>query len=359
VKSVPERFKATSPGTPSSEALCIFFRSIATMFSAGVPLIRAMDLLGDQTEDPRMAAIARRIAHEIGSGHTLSRAFQVHRRAFTKLQLGLIRVGERTGQLQRVLYRLADYEEKRRGISMRVRSALTYPAFLLAITSFMLVVLPPYMFQGLFTMLESQSVELPLITKIVLAVSNFIRSPGFWILLIVGVVALALALPKFVNNPDAQMVVSKALVQVPVVGNLYTILATARFARAMELQLLVGEGPLTGLSVAAQASGTPILEESIVDSIDALKSGCSFVESLERADFFPPTFLSMLGAGEESASLPDVMQRTADMYEKELEYAISTFTDLLEPMIMLFMGILVGIVVVATMLPMVNLLQNF
>ena len=328
------------------------------MFAAGVPLDRSLHLLGDQTDDKKIAAVARDISEKISGGVPLYLAFEQQKDVFSKLQMAMLRVGERTGELETVLFRLADYEEKRRGITMKVRSALTYPAFLLLITSFMLIVLPPYMFQGLFAMLESQKMELPLITKVVLALSNFVRGPLFWLLVILVVAAGAALLPQLLKNKSFQLQLARLIGQTPVLGRLSVVLASTRFARALEIQLAVGEGPLQSLSIAAMASSNPVLEDAIGEATEALKSGATLVDSLEATQFFHPTFLSMLRAGEESAELPDIIARTASMYEEELDYAMETFTDLLEPMIMLFMGVLVGVGVMATMLPMVKMLQN-
>jgi type IV pilus assembly protein PilC len=349
---------ASGQRRPSAEALTLFFRSLAVMFSAGVPIDRALQMLSEQSEDQRMANIAADINQRINQGIPLHTAFQQQRQAFSHLQLALLKIGERTGRLEKVLHRLADYEEKRRHINMKVKSALTYPAFLMIITGFMLIVIPPYMFQGLFAMLESSSTELPLITKFVVAVSNFIRTPYFWLLVIVSVLSLVLALPKISEHGETKLHLSKLILQLPIAGDLFRILGTTRFARALELQLQVGEAPLTGLPIAGMASDNPVLQESILSCVDGLKSGSTFVESLALADFFPNAFLSMLRAGEESAQLPDIVGRSAEMYEAQLDQAIDTFSNLLEPLVMLVMGVLVGIVVVATMLPMIKMIET-
>lgn len=343
---------------PSSEAVALFLRSLAVMFRAGVPLSRALSMLAGQSEDRAMAGVAADIEEKVARGVSLQAAFAGHAGVFGPLQLAMLRVGERTGQLETVLFNLADYEEKRRGLAMRVRSALTYPGFLFLVTTAMLVVIPPFLFQGLFSMLESQKMELPLLTRVVLAVSHFIRSPFFWVLCgTVGVVGAA-SMPKLAHYPLVRLRAAEWLLEVPVLGKVYRTISTTRFARAMELQLVVGESPLNSLKIAAQASGNPVLEESMPRGLEALKEGCTLVESLEMTEFFSPSFLSLLRAGEESASLPDIMGRTAKMYEEEVDYAVDAFTNLMEPLVMLWMGTMVGVVVVATILPMVKMLQN-
>lgn len=339
------------------EALALFFRSLAVMFGSGVPIDRALQLLSTQSDDKRMCAVAADINKRIGQGLPLSAAFECQG-VFTGIQLGLLRVGERSGRLQTILGRLADYEEKRRDLTMKVRAALTYPAFLVVLTTFLLVVIPPYLFQGLFAMLEDSKVELPLISRVVVALSAFIRSPFFWLLCLAAGVSAALVFPRLAREPGFREKMAVLTLKLPVAGHFYRVLVTTRFARALGLQLDVGEGPLAGMGMAAKASGCQVLEARILDSVASLKGGATFVESLAAADYFADSFLLMLRAGEESAELPDIMGRTTAMYEGELEYAIETFANLLEPLIMLSMGIIVGIVVVATMLPMMKMIQT-
>ncbi len=328
------------------------------MFAAGIQFNRALELLGVQSDDPGMRAVAEDVARRVDSGVPLTRAVAAHPQAFSTIQVRMIQVGERTGNLDEILKELAVYEEKRRATTMKVKSALTYPAFLIVISTFMLIVIPPYMFQGLFQMIQTSSTELPLITKVVLAISDFIRTPLFWILLIVLVGGGLLAAPVLLRQPPVRRRLAQTALATPGLGRVYRMIATARFARAMQLQLEVGESPLQAVVLGAQASDNPLLEDGIERSVEALRNGDTLVESLQQAEFFPYGFLHVLKAGEEAGDLPTMMERMAVMYETELETSLETFTSLLEPMVMLVMGIIVGIVVIATMLPMMQLLQN-
>lgn len=177
-------------------------------------------------------------------------------------------------------------------------------------------------------------------------------------LLAVGGAFAAKAGPRLWRQPRVQRAVFERLGKAPVVGLFLQTLGTARFARALELQLHVGESPLVGLTMACGASGNPLLDESSDDIVSALKSGETLVDSLKGCGFFPRTFLDLVRAGEESAQLPEMLGRSAAMYETDLDQAIDRFTALLEPLIMLVMGSIVGVVVIATMLPMMTLIQN-
>lgn len=328
------------------------------MVASGVPIDRSFDHLSKQAEQATMGKISAELAVQVGNGMALSKAFATHSKVFSQLQVRMLAVGERTGNLHLVLGRLANYEEKRRATAMKVKSALTYPIFLVVLATFMLIVLPPYMFSGLFQMIATSGVEPPLITRVVIAVSNFIRSPAFWILLLVGGSLAAKAGPGLWQEPEVRRQVFERLGETPALGPFLRTLATARFARALELQLQVGESPLVGLVMACEASGNPLLEESADGIVSTIKGGETLVDSLKGCGFFPRPFLDLVRAGEESAQLPEMLGRSAAMYESDLEQAIDRFTALLEPLIMLVMGSIVGVVVIATMLPMMTLIQN-
>lgn len=344
---------------PSGEALALFFRSLATLFKAGVSLPRSLRLLGEQSEDKSMRAVAAELCRRLDAGSSLGQAMALHQGAFTSIQLRMVQIGERTGTLDTILAQLAQYEEKRRTAILRFKSALTYPAFLLVLCSFALIVLPPYMFSGLFQMISQSGTRPPLITVMVIGFSNFVRSPAFWVLLVAGGVGLSVLGPPFLRQPQVRRSLGHWILGLPVAGRLYRLLAVTAFARTMALQLAVGDSPLAGLKLTAEATGNPILEECIPLAVEGLRDGgLTLVDSLARCEFFPKSFLHMVRAGEETAEVAQMMSRVADLYEADLEQSLDTFTALLEPLVMLGMGVVVGIIVVATMLPMMQLIQN-
>ncbi|MBI3929149.1 MAG: type II secretion system F family protein [Armatimonadetes bacterium] len=343
---------------PSAEALAVFFRSLAVLFESSVHVSRALELLGRQSDDRRMAAVAADLAARIHSGVSMSQAMALHPMTFTGIQLRLMQIGERTGSVDGILARLAGYEETRRRTTMRVKSALTYPAFLFVMATTMLILVPPFLFEGIFRMIANSGIEPPLITQIVVGISNFIRGPIFWVLLGVGMAVLVIFGPRLVRQPGVEMWLCTTALRIPALGRSLRMLAVSRFARAMELQLEVGETPLRSLELAAQASGNPVLTDRIERAVDGLRDGLTLTQALDRTEFFPRPFIHMLTASEESARTVSMMRRMAEVYESEVEAALDTFTALLEPLVMLVMGVIVGVVVVATMLPMMHLLQN-
>jgi type IV pilus assembly protein PilC len=341
---------------PSAESRVIFLRSLAVMVGAGVPIDQALHHLTLQCEDKQMVLVCDRLASKISHGITLSTAFSSFPRAFTRLQMRMIQVGEKTGNIHRVLNELSDHEEKERRTVMKVKGSLTYPLFILVIATLMMIFIPPYIMKGLFGMIESSGVKPPMITLIVLHVTNFLRSPLFYFGFALITAATMLFLPGWVGSHRRE--VSKLLTSVPVLGKVYTIVGIARFARALSLQLDCGVDTRTALEMSGEASDNVLLEEAGRKATVGLSNGQTISMSLQETGFFPSLLLKMVQVGEESGHLPDLLQRTADIYEQDLDSALDSFTALLEPMVMMGMGLVVGTLVISTMLPMMQVLQH-
>lgn len=344
---------------PSSEARVIFFRSMATMVRAGLNIDKALSLMAEQIEDEDMADVCHLLAEKVRSGHYLSGAMAACTGAFTKIQMRLVTIGEQSGKLSDTLPQLAFYEEKRRALIMKIKGAVTYPMFTLGFALLILIFLPPYLMEGIFQMVTTSGQELPWLTKVVMTCCAILRNPAFYVVFVAGVAATIVFAPRLWEKHEVRLRVYRALLGLPVIGKLLVILASARFARALAIQLDVGITPLVALSLSAQASENPILEDEGPEFVSSLKDGNTMEETLRQSEIFPDMFLQMVRAGEESASLPDLLGRVADIFEVELDNAIDMFTALLEPMVMVLMGVIVGILVVSSMLPMLNILQSF
>ncbi|MBI3926020.1 MAG: type II secretion system F family protein [Armatimonadetes bacterium] len=336
----------------------MFFRSLAVMTRAGIPIDRSLRLMGKQTEDQAMSLVGRSLADKVAQGHTLSHAMGAFPDAFSPMQQRLVQIAESTGSMEDVLFQLSRYEEKHRAMVMKIRSAISYPAFIFAVAFLMLVIVPPFMMEGLFSMIVGSGVEPPLITKIVMWFTGVTRSIWFYLLLVAVGVAGATMLPRWLKRPDVRYRVYYYALLVPVLGKVVRTVGAARFARSLEVQLAVGVPPLNALQLAASSSENPILEEGVGRAVEGMRDGLTLEQSLDRADFFPPLLLQMVNAGEETGTLSDMLGRVADMYEVELDNILEVFTSLLEPMVMLIMGIVVGVLVLATMLPLMQVLQS-
>ena len=343
---------------PNPESKTVFLRSLSTMVLAGVTVDRSLDYLADQADDPALSEVCRGMAQRVQNGFPLSAAMACYPRAFTKLQLRLVQMGEKTGLLDQVLIELSRYEEKERALVLKVKSALGYPFFIFVIATIMMVTIPPYIMKGMFELIQGSGVEPPLITVVVMKITTFLRSPLFYGLS-VGAAALGwFTLPAWWRHRENQKMVARWVEKVPGLGSVYRSLAYARFSRALSVQIECGMNPLNSLTISAEVTDNPLLVDSIKTATETLSQGDSFATSLESTGFFPKLMLNMVQAGEESASLGPLLQKAAEMYEAEVDHSLDIFTAMLEPAIMAFIGAMVGTLVLATMLPMSQVIEN-
>lgn len=343
---------------PNPESKTVFLRSLSTMVLAGVTVDRSLDYLADQVDDAKLAEICRGMSQRIQGGYPLSAAMACYPRAFTKLQLRLVQMGEKTGLLDQVLLELSRYEEKERALVLKVKSTVSYPAFILVIATIMMITVPPYIMKGMFELIAGSGVEPPLITVVVMKVTNFLRTPTFYIGSAILVGVLWFTLPVWLRQHKNQRRVAEWISKVPGLGKVYHSLALARFSRALSVQIECGMNPLGSLPISAEVTDNPLLVDGIKAATDGLSQGESFASSLEATGFFPKLMLNMVQAGEESASLGTLLTKAAEMYEAEVDHSLDIFTAMLEPAIMAFIGLMVGILVLATMLPMAQVIES-
>ncbi len=352
------RSEASRVFRPSSEARVVFFRSLAVMFRAGVPVERSLTLLAEQLDDPEMSAVAELVSSRVRNGHYLSNSMAACKGAFTGLQLRLVHIAEASGTMDETLLQLSHYEERHRAMVMKVKSAITYPAFTFGVAMLMMITIPPYLMEGIFNMVTGLGQELPLLTKIVMAGCSILRSGWFYLLGSLALVAAWFGLPKLFENEKFALRYTRFVLRIPCLGETMRTVAVARFVRALAVQLSVGISPIVALSLAGKASDNPVLEQEAKASIEALKDGCTLEESMSASGFFPTMVLQMVRAGEESGQVADMLDRLAEIYEVELENTLDILTALLEPMVMVFMGVVVGVLVVSTMSPLMKVIQT-
>lgn len=343
---------------PRADSKTVFLRSLSTMVLAGVTVDRSLDYLSAQVDDPVLAQICRGMAQRIHNGFPLSQAMACYPRAFSRLQLRLVQMGEKTGLLDQVLLELSRYEEKERALVLKVKSTISYPAFILVVASLMMLFVPPYILKGMFGLIEGSGIQPPLLTVVVMKVTNFLRTPQFYVGFVAFVGLLVYALPRWLEAAPNRKRVAHLIDRIPGVGKVFHTLALARFSRALSVQIECGMNPLAALPISAEVTENPILVEAISQANQGLSQGESFSTSLQATGFFPKLMLNMVEAGEESASLGQLLHKAAEMYEAEVDYALDTFTALLEPVIMAGIGVMVGILVLATMLPMTQVIEN-
>lgn len=354
----PQAVSEGITGRPQGRNLTLFYRSLATMITAGLPISRSLGILARHGEDRALQQVIRRLDTQVRGGSALSASMSTLPAVFSRLEIRLLQLAERTGTLPLVLETLSAHREKAQAMELQIKSALVYPAFILALCLIMLVLGPPYLLEGQFQLIRAARQPVPALTQVLMFCSDVVRSP-----LGLGAIAASLAgslgLARLAWQRDSwRAFVYRRALGAPGLGRALRNLATARFARSLAISYRVGLPVTEGLVLAAQNSGSPVLEAVAPAIVERLLDGASLAQALESAEFFPPLMVHSIKAAEEAGAVDGMMEWTARIYDLELESALESFIALIEPTLMLSMGILVGIVLLGTLLPMVNVLQS-
>lgn len=282
----------------------------------------------------------------------------LHPNVFSKFQLSMIQVAERTGNLDEILLKMAEYEEKSTGLTRKVKGALTYPACIFLICLTMLIFAPPFVFSGIFPMLKSMGGSLPWITRLVIGLSELVRNPLF----VVTLAALAYGTGHWLidrfTHPQKRLDTYRRLLKVPVLGMLLRSVAVSRFCRSLSVQLSAGGEIVEALSLSGQSAQNPVLLEAIPKAVASLRAGRALSRCLKDTEFFPEMVLHLLRVGEESGEVPDMLRISANWFDEEVDQRIETLASCIEPLVMLIMGACVGVVVIALLMPMMNLVSS-
>lgn len=361
VKQKPKELSIKNPftGGIGTKDLAIFTRQFATMINAGLPLVQCLDILSRQLEKQLFRDITKKVMSDIEGGQTLCDSFRKHPKAFDELYVNMVNAGEAGGILDTILIRLAEYIEKIEALKRKVKSAMMYPAvvFTVAIgaTLFMLMFIIPTFAK----MFQDFGAELPLPTKIVLGASNGIRD--WWWLGLAIVVGLAFALKKYYGTDKGHHVIDGLMLKVPVLGDVLRKGSVARFTRTLGTLVSSGVPILDGLEITANTAGNVIVKDAIMDARASIREGDTISNPLRQSGVFPPMVVQMITVGEETGALDEMLTKIADFYDDEVDTAVESLTSVIEPIMIVFMGAVVGGMVVAMYLPifrMVNVIAG-
>lgn len=336
-----------------TKGLVIFTRQLSTMMGAGISLLECLEVLSEQTDDKGFEIALGKITQDIRSGADLSEALQKYPKLFSNIYINMIRAGEASGQLDSILDRLAGYQESAEKLKGEIKSAMTYPVIsitlVLGIALFLMLGIIPR-FQSIFSAMD---VELPAITKVVLWTSNFIKTKAIlWVPGIIGVVVLFFVW-KTSKIGSRQWDILK--LKVPIFGDLMTKVAISRFARTFSTLIQAGVEILTALDIVGKTSGNIVMEEALKDCADVVRQGEALSTPLAKYKIFPPMVTRMVGIGEKSGSLEQLLEKIADFYDQEVSQTVEALTSLIEPIMIAVMGGVVGGIVIAIMLPIFKL----
>ncbi len=334
--------------------IVVLLRSVASLLNAGIPIGRALNVLEQQSETQELRHVAAGLRQDVEGGMALSSALARASQSFSNFHLRLVKVGEATGGLVEVLDQLATYEERRRAFQLRLMSALTYPLALFVLCFIFMVAGAPYLLRGQLQVIKQFGGEVPWLTRMMFSLADL----RVIAVLVLVPVSAAMALTWWGRTPQGARRMFGFLLALPKLGGLFRLTAVTRFAQSLALQLKVGLPLLEAVPNAAGASGNPLLEDAVAHTVAALREGSDVRRALEASGFFPKGFLVVVGAGEESGKVPETLAWVARLYETELEAALEMTAAALEPMLMMLMGMAAALVALATLLPMVKVVQT-
>jgi len=339
--------------------IVVFTRQFATMVNSGLPLVQALDILAQQTENKALAEVTKQVVYDVESGHTLADALDKHRSAFTQLYVNMVAAGEAGGILDTIMLRLATFLEKNDAIVRKVKGAMVYPSVIFSVAIIAVLVLLIFVIPTFQQMFASVNLDLPLPTRIVIAMSDFLQ--GFWWAMAGGAFLLAVAIKRYYATDNGKLVIDRTLLQFPVVGDLLRKSAVSRFTRTLGTLLSSGVSILDGLEITARTAGNRVIHDAVMESRGSIAGGETIAGPLEKSGVFPPMVTSMIAVGEATGGLDEMLSKIADFYDDEVDAAVSTLLSLMEPIMIVFLGVIVGGMIVAMYLPifdMINAVQG-
>ena len=339
--------------------IVIFTRQFATMINSGLPLVQSLDILHKQSENKTLAKVIEQVQHDVESGNTLADALRQHPKVFTDLYVNMVAAGEVGGILDVILLRLATFLEKNDALVRKIKGAMVYPAVIFtvavgAVATLLIVVIPT--FQNMF---EGAGVALPGPTLLVIAMSEILQN--YWWAIGGAIVAAIAALRYAYSTNGGQLAIDRMLLNLPVLGPMLRKSAVARFTRTLGTLVASGVSILEGLEITARTAGNRVIQDAVMESRASIAGGETISEPLKRAGVFPPMVVQMINVGEQTGGLDEMLTKIADFYDEEVDQAVEALLAAMEPMMIVFLGGIVGGMIVAMYLPifdMINAVQG-
>ncbi len=356
IREKPQEITFTLGGGISTKDIVVFTRQFATMINAGLPLVQALDVLARQADSEALRSKLQDVVFQVESGRTLAEALQRHEKTFSRLYVSMVDAGEQGGILDSILERLAEFMEKNEALARKVRGAMIYPVAILLFALSVIVVLLAFIIPTFEEMFAQFNQAMPLPTRIVLGLSDFIRSNALW--LAAGGGLAGFGFYRWRQTADGERATDRFLLQMPVIGDLIQKTAIARFTRTLGTLLGSGVSILHGLEITAATAGNKVIEEAVLESRSSIARGDTVAGPLERTGVFPPMVTQMIHVGEESGELADMLQKIADFYDDEVDTAVENLLKLIEPALIIVLGVIVGGMIVAMYLPIFTLITT-
>jgi type IV pilus assembly protein PilC len=335
--------------------IVILTRQFSTMINAGLPLVQAMTILAEQSQNKVLSETMRKVVFDVESGNTVADALSKHPQAFSNLYVNMVAAGEAGGILDTILMRLATFMEKNDALIRKVKGAMIYPGVIMsvaaiAVTVLLIFVIP--VFENLFT---SAGLALPLPTRIVMGASRFLKS--YWYIVLAFAGTSVFLFKRYNATSDGKLKIDRFMLKVPVLGDVLRKSAVSRFTRTLGTLISSGVSILDGLEITAKTAGNRVVQDAIMESRSSIAGGDTIAQPLKKSGVFPPMVISMISVGEQTGGLDEMLSKIADFYDEEVDAAVSNLLSLLEPVMIVFLGVVVGGMVVSMYLPIFDMIN--
>jgi type IV pilus assembly protein PilC len=340
----------------NEKSIAVFTRQFSVMIDAGLPLVQCLQILGEQQENKAFQRIILQVREDVEAGSSLAAAMKKQPQAFDDLYTNMVAAGEAGGILDTVLQRLATYIEKAARLKAQVKSALIYPAAVISIAILVVYVILWKVIPVFATLFISLGAELPLPTRVVVALSNFVGR--YWWAIIGAVIAGVFFIRQYYQTPAGRMAIDRILLRTPILGLVLRKIAVARFCRTLGTLMSAGVPVLEALDITAKTSGNAVIEQAILQVRKAVEEGKTVAEPLKATEQFPPMVVQMISVGETTGAMDTMLAKIAEFYEDEVDIAVAGMMKLIEPVMIFFLGVVVGGIVISMYLPMFDLISK-
>jgi type IV pilus assembly protein PilC len=334
----------------TTEEIAIFSRQLATMLAAGIPLVQAFDIIGTGHDNPGMQRLVMAVKADVEGGSTLADALARHPLYFDELFVNLVVAGEQAGALETLLDKIATYKEKTEAIKKKIKKALFYPLAVLVVAFIVTTILLIFVIPEFESLFQGFGADLPTFTRMVIDLSQFVRTDGWMVALLIGGAITGYLYVKK-RSKKLRVIQDRVILKLPIIGSIMEKSCIARFARTLSTMFAAGVPLVEGLQSVAGACGNVVYEIAVLEVRDEVATGSRLQQCMENTGLFPNMVIQMIAVGEESGSLDEMSSKVADFYEEDVDNAVDALSSLLEPMIMAILGVLVGGLVVAMYLP--------
>ena len=335
--------------------IVILTRQFSTMINAGLPLVQAMTILAEQSQNKVLSEIMRKVVFDVESGNTVADALSKHPQAFSNLYVNMVAAGEAGGILDTILMRLATFMEKNDALIRKVKGAMIYPGVIMSVAAIAVTVLLIFVIPVFENLFASAGLALPLPTRIVMGASRFLK--GYWYIVLGVATAAFFMFKRYHATSDGKLKIDRFMLKVPVLGDVLRKSAVSRFTRTLGTLISSGVSILDGLEITAKTAGNRVVQDAIMESRSSIAGGDTIAQPLKKSGVFPPMVISMISVGEQTGGLDEMLSKIADFYDEEVDAAVSNLLSLLEPVMIVFLGVVVGGMVVSMYLPIFDMIN--